>query len=211
MATKKTTPTKAEIEETLNETKDELKDTKNALKEAMALIEELKKQQTPQVIVQSDNRRATSKIKCINLAHNPVNVSTQPHAQGRVFTFNEYGQAHYIKYDDLLDVISSYPNTIDSGMIYIADKDFCEEQGISNECNVYTKDIMDKIVYLRDDNDVELLCGMSAPLLESTINEIVKLYHAGEEMEANKLARIKKELGYDIDKMSESIVDVAND
>ena len=214
MATKKTetkkSPTKAEIEATLTETKDELKDTQNALKEAMALIEELKKQQQPQVIVKSDTNRM-SKIKCINLAHNPVNVATRPNAQGRVFTFKEYGQVQFIKYDDLLDIVSSYPNTIESGLIYIADKDFCEEQGIYNEGNVYTPEIMDRIVYLRDENDVDLLIGMSKPLLESTIVEIVKLYHKGEEMEANKLARIKKELGYDIEKMSEDVVDFAND
>jgi hypothetical protein len=57
---------------------------------------------------------------------------------------------------------------------------------------------MDEIVYLREDKDVDLLIGMDKALLESTIVEIARLYHAGEAMEPNKLARIKKELGYDI-------------
>lgn len=198
-ATKKT-QTKADIE-------NELKSTQEALKEAMSLIKELKEQANavPQVVVQQKNPK-TSKIKCINLAHNPLNVSTEPDGQGRTYTFSEYGQVQFIKYDDLLDIISAYPNTMQSGMVYIADKDFCEEQGLYDDVQiVYTKDIMDELVYLRTDKDVDLLCGMNKNLLESTIMEIARLYHNGESMEANKLATIKKNLGYDIVKMSEDL------
>ena len=88
--TNKKTPTKADIEK-------ELKDTKSALDEALALSKELKANPaTPQVVVQQNNPKI-SKIKCINLAHNPVNVATQPNAQGRVFTFKEYGQAQGVQ------------------------------------------------------------------------------------------------------------------
>ena len=192
-------PTKAQIES-------ELKDTKNALAEAMALIKELKEQKAvvPQVVVQNDNKQR-SKIKCINLAHNPVNVSTLPDGMGRMFTFNEYGQAHYIKYDDLLDILSAYPNTMESGLIYIADKDFCEENGLYDQGTIYTKELLDKLVYLRDDIDVDLLKGMSKPLLETNMTEIARLYHAGEYMEPNKLAEIKQELGFDVEAMAEDV------
>jgi hypothetical protein len=197
--TNKKAPTKADIEK-------ELADTKSALDEALALIKELKANPvTPQVVVQQNNPKI-SKIKCINLAHNPVNVATQPNAQGRVFTFKEYGQAQFIRYDDLLDIISSYPNTMKSGIIYVADKAFCDEQGLYDDSKViYTKELMDEIVYLREDKDVDLLAGMDKALLESTLVEIARLYHAGEAMEANKLARIKNELGYDIAKMADDM------
>ena len=46
---------------------------------------------------------------------------------------------------------------------------------------------------------------MSKPLLESTVREIAELYNKGEEMEANKLERIKKELGFDIVKLADDI------
>ena len=207
MANTSKAPTKAQIENELKETKQTLQDTKSALQESLDLIKELKSQlnQQPQVIVQND-KRVNSKIKCINLAHNPVNVSTMPNGQGRVYTFNEYGQVQYIRYDDLLDIISSYPNTMGSGLIYVADKDFCEEQGLyDNEEVVYTKELIDKVVYLRDDVDVDVLCGMSAPLLETTIREIAKLYNNNEAMEANKLELIKRNTGYDIVKIAEDI------
>ena len=200
MANTTKAPTKAEIEK-------ELKETKNALQEAMELINQLKGQinQPQQIVVQSD-KRANAKIKCINIAHHPVNISTFPNGQGRVFEFKEYGQVQYIRQDDLLDIISSYPRTMESGLIYVADKDFCDEQNLyENEEVIYTKELMDKLVYLREDVDVDLLCGMSKPLLESTIREIAQLYNQGEYMEPNKLERIKKALGYDIAKIADDI------
>lgn len=200
MANTTKAPTKAEIEK-------ELKETKNALQEAMELINQLKGQinQPQQIVVQSD-KRANAKIKCINIAHHPVNIATFPNGQGRVFEFKEYGQVQYIRQDDLLDIISSYPRTMESGLIYVADKDFCDEQNLyENEEIIYTKELMDKLVYLREDVDVDLLCGMSKPLLESTIREIAQLYNQGEYMEPNKLERIKKDLGYDIAKIADDI------
>ena len=99
MANTTKSPTKAQIEDELKETKQTLQATKDALQESLDLIKELKNQlnQPPQVIVQND-KRVNAKIKCINLAHNPVNVSTMPNGQGRVYTFNEYGQMHHFIY-----------------------------------------------------------------------------------------------------------------
>ena len=205
MAEKKTTakaPTKQDIQKELDE-------TKTALKDAMDLIAQMKEQmaQQPQVtVVNATERRPNAKLKCINLYHGHLNVSTRPNGRGRVYEFKEYGQVQYIKYDDMLDIISSYPNTMASGLLYIADKDFCEEQNVYEDIDkVYTKEMLDKIVYLRDDMDVELLKGMSAPMLESTVMEIARLYNANEAMEPNKLAEIKRDLGYDIIKIAEDI------
>lgn len=207
---KKTNVTKAELQDNLKETKAELKEAKSALEDAMDVIAEMKKklEEQPQVTVvqQSNDRRSNSKIKCISLSYDPLNLATMPNGQGRVFTFKRYGQSIYIKYDDMLDIISSYPNTIESGLVYITDKEFCEEQGIyDNMDNIYTKDMLDEVVYLRRDIDVELLQGMSKPLLESTVRKIAELYNANEAMEANKLDTIKKTLGYDIVKIAEDI------
>lgn len=205
MAEKKTTakaPTKQDIQKELDE-------TKTALKDAMDLIAQMKEQmaQQPQVtVVNATERRPNAKLKCISLYHGHLNVSTRPDGRGRVYEFKEYGQVQYIKYDDMLDIISSYPNTMASGLLYIADKDFCEEQNVYEDMDkVYTKEMLDKIVYLRDDMDVELLKGMSAPMLESTVMEIARLYNANEAMEPNKLAEIKRDLGYDIEKIASSI------
>ena len=88
---------------------------------------------------------------------------------------------------------------------YFAIESFCGNDTIVYPLTLYTKEIMDKIVYLRDDVDLEMLFGMSKPLLDSTIREIAQLYNQGEYMEPNKLERIKKELGYDIAKIASDI------
>ena len=195
------TPTKQDIQNELNETKD-------ALKEAMAMIAQMKEQMQaqPQVVVQASDKRPNPKIKCISLSHCPLNIATEKDAQGRVFEFQQYGQALYIKYDDLLDVISSYPNTIASGLVYICDKEFCEEQGLYDDMQkVFTKEMIDEIVLLRRDIDVELIGGMSEPMKEDVVLEIAKRYNANEEIEANKMAEIKKLYGYDILEIAKNI------
>ena len=205
MAEKKTPTTKAPTKQDIQ---NELEETKGALKDALDLIAQMKEQlnKHPQVTVVNTEKRPNSKLKCINLYHGNLNVSTEPNGQGRVYEFKEYGQVLYIKYDDMLDIISSYPNTMASGLVYIADKDFCEEQGLYEDMDkIYTKDILDKVVYLREDMDVELLKGMSKPMLESVIMEIARLYNANERMEANKLDEIKRDLGYDIQKIAKDI------
>lgn len=195
-------PTKKDLETELTATKD-------ALKEAMDLIAQLKEQVTaqPQVtVVQTQDKRPNAKIKCISLCHCPLNVATGKNAQGRVFEFKNYGQALYIKYDDLLDVISSYPNTIASGLVYITDKEFCEEQGLYDDMQkVYTKDIIDEVILMRRDIDIELLGGMSKEMQEDVVMEIAKRYNANEEIEANKLAEIKQKYNYDIVEIAKNI------
>ena len=115
---KTTNITKAELQDNLEETKAELKEAKDALKDAMDVIADMKKklEEQPQVTVvqQPAERRTNSKIRCISLSYDPLNLSTMPNGQGRVFSFKNYGQSMYIKYDDMLDVLSSYPNTVNA-------------------------------------------------------------------------------------------------
>ena len=70
---------------------------------------------------------------------------------------------------------------------------------------VYTKDMIDEIVRMRSDLDVELLGGMSKDMLEDVIMEIAKRYNAHEEIEANKIAEIKKKYNYDIVEIADKI------
>ena len=85
-------------------------------------------------------------------------------------------------------------------------QEFCEEQGLYDEMDkVYTKDMIDEIVRMRSDLDVELLGGMSKDMLEDVIMEIAKRYNAHEEIEANKIAEIKKKYNYDIIEIADKI------
>lgn len=154
-----------------------------------------------------DNFYSGKKIRCINLMHNPVNVSTEEDGMGKVFSFNKYGDSLLIKYDDLSNIVNNYPNTMENGLIYITDKRAVRELGLEEDYeNIYDKDTLDRIVKLRSEADVELLLGIkNENLLESTIRDVCERISMNESYDLNYIGRISKETGYDIMKMAEEM------
>ena len=112
-----------------------------------------------------------------------------------------------IKFDDLANIVNNYPNTMESGLIYIADKQAVEELGLAEDyAKLYDKKTLDKIIRLRDSSDVDMLLGISnKELLESTILAIAERINQNESYDYNSLNRIKVESGYDIVKIAEDL------
>lgn len=192
-------------------------DQSELIKQLMAQIEaqnkamaELQAQVSthPTIMVQKENNLGGKKIKCMNLMHGVVNISTEPDGAGRVYTFDKYGDYKMIKFDDLSDIVSSYPYTMEHGLIYICDRNAVDELGLSEEYEeLYTKDIMDKLVYLREQSDVDIFLGMEKNMQESTAIEIAKLMNLNERMDYNYLREIKEKTGFDIEKIAEDLKD----
>lgn len=190
-------------------------DQSELIKQLMAQIEaqnkamaemQAKMNAQPTVVVQKDNGMGAKKVKCINLMHNIVNVSTEPEGQGRLYMFEKYGDYKMIKYDDLSDIVSSYPYTMENGLIYICDRDVVESLGLSDEYeHLYTKEIMDRVVYLREQSDVDIFIGMEKHMQESTAVEIAKLMNANERMDYNYLREIKEKTGIDIEQIAKDL------
>lgn len=196
---------------------DELKkvtEEKNAMAEMMkqmqeqmkAMQEQIENTKTEPIVIKQENGLGGRKIKCINLMHNPVNISTEPNGGGRVYTFDKYGESRLIKFDELSDIVASYPNTMESGCVYICSPEVVETFGLTDTYeNLYTKEMLDELVYLRRESDVDLFLGMNKAMQESNVLEIARLLSQNEFMDRNFLARIKKESGYDIEKLAEDI------
>ena len=111
-----------------------------------------------------------------------------------------------IKYDDLSDIVSSYPYTMENGIIYICDRDVVEALGLSDEYeHLYTKEIMDRVVYLREQSDVDIFIGMEKHMQESTAVEIAKLMNLNERMDYNYLREIKEKTGIDIEQIAKDL------
>lgn len=189
------------------------------IKKLMAQIEEQNKKmaemqsqianaQTPTTIIQQSNGLNSKKVKVINLMHNPLNISTEPNGRGRVYTFKNYGDTKLIKYDDLVEIISSYPNTMEKGCAYICDKEAVESLGLSEEYNnLFDKETMDKIMWLREETDLDLFLGMDRNLQESMALEIAKLLNANERIDYNYLREIKNKTGIDIEEIADNLKD----
>ena len=188
------------------------------IKQLMAQIEEQNKMMAelqkkvdsqPTYVMQKESKLGTEKIKVVNLMHNELNLSTEPNGQGRVFNFEKYGDSRLIRFDELSDIVATYPNTMESGFAYICNQDAVEALGLTEEYEkIYTKEMMDRIPYLREETDVELFIGMNKTLQESTANEIARLINENERMDYNYLRRIKEECGIDIEELAKEFKEI---
>jgi hypothetical protein len=70
---------------------------------------------------------------------------------------------------------------------------------------LFTKDVIDKIVYLREESDVDMFLGMESHLQESTALEIAKLMNANERMDYNYLRTIKEKTGIDVEEIANGL------
>lgn len=200
---------KIETVETQTEViKDEQVDYMKIIMELQEEIKNLKSQpaQTAPVIIQQERGVAGKKARCINLMNCELNVSTEPNGAGRIFTFNQYGDYKILKFDYIAEILASYPYTMEHGLLYIADKDIVEELGLTDEYSkLYTKELIDELVYLRRESDVDLLIGMEENLRRTTVKKIAELFNANESYNFNFLKRIKDEIDVDIEELAKEL------
>ena len=211
---KKVEPPVETEEKKIDNSQDEL------IKRLMAQIEEQNKKMAemqsrinnqPQttIVRQSNNGLSGKKVKVVNLMHNPLNISTEPNGMGRVYTFRDYGDSRLIKYDDVADIVAAYPYTMEHGLAYICDKEVVEELGLSEEYKkLFDKERMDKVVWLREESDLDLFLGMDINLQESAARRIAELINANERMDYNYLRTIKEKTGIDIEEIARELKDL---
>lgn len=208
---KATTTPKTEEIKTENNQEELIKQLMAQIAEQNAKMAEMQSQinNQPTTIIQQSNSMSSKKVKVINLMHNPLNISTEPNGRGRVYTFREYGDSKLIKYDDLVEIVSSYPNTMESGVAYICDKEAVESLGLTEEYeHLFDKKTMDRITWLREEADLELFLGMDRNLQESTSVEIAKLLNANERIDYNYLRIIKDKTSIDIEEIAKNLKDM---
>jgi len=205
-----TTPKKVEEKKTDDSQEELIKKLMAQLEEQNAKMAEMQKQidnKSQTVVVNADNNAIRGKkIKVVNLMQNPLNLSTEPNGMGRIFTFNKYGDSKLIKFDDLADIVASYPYTMEHGLAYICDKEVVEELGLADDyAKLFDKERMDKVVKLKEESDLDLFLGMDINLQESAARRIAELINANERMDYNYLRTIKEKTGIDIEAIAKEL------
>ena len=193
-----------------------LKEENESLQKMLASMQEqittLMKQgnSAPQVQVVKDVGSSGKKVKVMSLIHNPINVSTDVNGGGRVKSFHKYGDVRTIKFDDLSDIVSAYPNTFNKGYLYIMDNDVVSELGLTDEYSstVYSKEQVDNIVNLTDETAVNLFMGMDKDLRDSTAKAIARNLKNGKNYDYNLIHMIKTETGIDIQSIADNALDL---
>ena len=210
----KTTPKTEKTEkvtkptETVDTEKEDLKEQNKQmaemLKQMQAQIEQLKAESNKVQVIQTVGSSG-KKVKVINLTHCPVSVSTEGDGQGIVKTFNKYGDVLTIKFDVLSDMVANYQNTFSRGYLRILDKDVVDELSLTDEYEeLYTKEMIDEIINLQTDGAVDLFINMDDTLRETTARTIAMNLKNGQVYDFNRLHRIEKETGINIEKLSEN-------
>ena len=209
-----TTP-KIEEKKTDNSQDELIKKLMAQIEEQNAKMAEMQKQiennnQPQTVVVNNENNSIRGKkVKVVNLMQNPLNISTEQNGNGRVYSFKNYGDSRLIKFDDLADIVASYPYTMEHGLAYICDKEVVEELGLADDyTKLFDKERMDKVVKLREESDLDLFLGMDINLQESAAKRIAELINANERMDYNYLRIIKEKTGIDIEEIARELKDL---
>lgn len=197
------------VEEKNNNQDDLIKQLMAQLEAQNEKMAEMQKQiennNKPQTVISNDSIRG-KKVKVINLMQNPLNIATQPNGKGRLYSFKKYGDSRLIKFDDLADIVASYPYTMEHGLAYICDKEVVEELGLSDEYSkLFDKETMDRVIWLREESDLELFLGMDINLQESAAQRIAELINSNEKMDYNYLRTIKEKTGIDIEEIAKEL------
>lgn len=207
-----TTPKKVEEKKTDDSQEELIKKLMAQLEEQNAKMAEMQKQiennnQPQTVVVNNENNSIRGKkVKVVNLMQNPLNISTEQNGNGRVYSFKNYGDSRLIKFDDLADIVASYPYTMEHGLAYICDKEVVEELGLTDDyAKLFDKERMDKVVKLREESDLDLFLGMDINLQESAARRIAELINANEKMDYNYLRTIKEKTGIDIETIAKEL------
>ena len=206
---------KVEEKNTVNSQDEIIKQLMAQIEEQNAKMAEMQKQiennnQPQTVVVNNENNSIRGKkVKVVNLMQNPLNISTEQNGNGRVYSFKNYGDSRLIKFDDLADIVASYPYTMEHGLAYICDKEVVEELGLTDDyAKLFDKERMDKVVKLREESDLDLFLGMDINLQESAAKRIAELINANEKMDYNYLRTIKEKTGIDIEEIARELKDL---
>ena len=145
-------------------------------------------------------------ITVISLYSGQLNLSTLPGGKGKVFTFDAFGQPKKIMYQNLVDVMESYPRFMNEGFYYIADKKVQRRHGLDE---VYSKLLTKKMIEdifteNMTDEDAGAMYKSASKQQQSTIIDlIVRKLVSQTVVDMNLVSTISRISGIDIAKKVE--------
>jgi hypothetical protein len=71
-------------------------------------------------------------VKVMSLIGNKLNLSTQPHGKGKIFSFERFGETRNIMYADLMEINNNQRNFLEAGYYYILDDRVVEAEGLTD-------------------------------------------------------------------------------
>lgn len=205
-------PAEAKKEEAKKEDPNVIAELQRQLKEnqeAMAKMQEMmaKMQSQPAVSelkeVQPVGR---NKVKVMSLLPYQLNLTTEPMGMGKVYTFNKYGEAQKIRFNDLEDIVHNHRKNMEDGVFYICDRDAIEALELTDEYeSLFDKIGVDKIVELADETSVEMFLTLSDFMRDAVARQIAEKINSGANYNLNYLNTIQMRSDIDIMKIAQEL------
>lgn len=179
---------------------DELKKENAELKEQMASILSMLKEKDNDKAdapnnVDSDSDRyefveinPLQQIRVVSLSDGGVTLCTERFGKGKSFRFDKFGHFRPITYSDLQDIISANRELIESGVVYICNKDVIKNNYLT-ECYQKFLDVktIENILTFDEDTIRNMIANTTVPIQETVISIVVDKIVNGEYVDMNKV------------------------
>lgn len=154
-----------------------------------------------------------SYIKVMSLIPYELNISTERHGKGRIFTFRGYGKTKRIIYQELEKIIEENRHFLERGFFIILDKRVVRKHGLDDTYkNIMNKEKMDMILLGFQGGDVKendiLTFAKSAPIEQQEIlaTMIIDKRISGEEIDLNLFDKLGRIMNMDLNQKYENSV-----
>jgi len=154
-----------------------------------------------------------SYIKVMSLIPYELNISTERHGKGRIFTFRGYGKTKRIIYQELEKIIEENRHFLERGFFIILDKRVVRKHGLDDAYkNIMNKEKMDMILLGFQGGDVKendiLTFAKSAPKEQQKIlaTMIIDKRINGETIDLNLFDKLGRIMNMDLNQEYENSV-----
>ena len=187
----------SKLEET-NKEKENSDREKNDLQKLLNALDKSSKQE----------KQLPKKVKVMSLVPNKYNLSTEKDGEGKIFSFEEFGDIVTMKTSELEEILSiqKYRTQAEQGYFYILDKDIVEDQELLDYYEkISNKETLEKVMVLSSDECVEIFCGLDRDIQESLAMKIAEKINAGERVDRNRISDISMRTDIDIEELARKI------
>jgi hypothetical protein len=199
-----------DISKVLEEKDKELSAMKDMMLQMQAQMQQMMSAQLnaqPQATIQQDEYMNIYKsIPVMSLFDGQLNLSTQPHGQGKPYTFTKYGEVRNIVYNDLRDIIGAHFEFAKKGLFYVMDTKIVSENGLSDYYEtILTKEQIDGLIDTDKENILNLFTSASNSQKEVIVDLIVGKMARGIEFDLNKVDVISTTANMDLKTMAKDL------
>ncbi len=196
--------------------KEDLKAKNDEMAEMLKMMQEQMAQMQAQISNSNApieiKREKTKKVKVINLLNMQLNLSTEGFGNGKHFHFDNFGSMVTMSVNYLEEILSigAQRKQAEEGFFYICDSEVVEDMDLTDAYEViHDKKTIEYIVGLSEDSCVEMFCGLSDAMKESTATLMAEKINNGKALDRNRLADIQRRTEINIEEIAKSLKEIA--